>query len=235
MSKNKFNIVGIIPARSGSKRLPHKNIRILVDKPLIAYTIEAALKSKYINRVIVSTDDDKISRISKNYGAEIIVRPKKLAEDDTPMVFVLRHAIECLEKKENYRADAIVLLQPTSPLRTSYETDMAIKKFLITNADLVVSVSETKNHPFWSFRMDNDKLIPFIDDGLKITRRQDLPKIYVANGTMYVMSRETLQKENIYDGDVRAIIMDEEKSIDIDTMLDFKIAELLIKTRKNKK
>lgn len=235
MYKNK-KIVAIIPARGGSKGIPKKNIKLLAGKPLIAYSIEASLKSKHIDRTIVSTDDREIAEVSKKYGAEIIERPKELAKDDSPTILAIRHVANYLEKKENYTTDIVVILQPTSPLREISEINEAIEKFLETGADLIVSVSEAKHHPFWSFEIEGDKLTPFIKDGFKITRRQNLPRIYAVNGAVYVMSKKTLEKDNIFDGDIRAIIMNEEKSIDIDSMLDFRIAELLIKeTKKNGK
>lgn len=230
MYKNK-KIVAIIPARGGSKGIPKKNIKILAGKPLIVYSIEASLKCKNINRTIVSTDDKEIAEISKRYGAEVIERPRELSKDDTPTILAIRHVVNHLKREENYRTDVVVILQPTSPLREAADIDDAIEKFLKTCPDLVVSVSEAKHHPFWSFKTQEDKLVPFVKDGFKITRRQDLPKIYVPNGAIYVISKETIEKDNFFEGDTRAITMSEDRSIDIDSMLDFKIAESLIKER----
>lgn len=233
MHKNK-KILAVIPARGVSKGIPRKNIRILAGKPLIAYSIEASLKSKYIDRTIVSTEDREIAEISKKYGAEVIDRPKELARDDSPVLLAVRHAIEFLEKEEGYKVDVIVLLQPTSPLREVFDIDSAVEKILETGADLVLSVTEMKYHPAFSFEMDGDKLIPFVKDTSKITRRQDLEKIYTINGALYVMTKGTLKKDNIYTGDIRAVIMSPERSIDIDTMSEFKIAEFLVKELKRK-
>ena len=228
MYKNK-KIVAIIPARGGSKGVPNKNIKMLAGKPLITYTIEESLKSKHIDRTIVSTENKKIAEISKKYGAEIIERPTELADDDTPTLPVLKHAVNHLEKVEGYSADIVVLLQPTSPLRKVSDIDIAIEKFLKSDADLVVSVIEMKHHPFWSFEIDGDKLRPFVKDGFKTIKRQDLPRVYTVNGAIYVMSAERARSDSIFGGDMRAVVMSEEKSVDIDTPLDFKITELLIK------
>ena len=224
-------IIAVIPARGGSKGIPRKNIRILAGKPMIFYSIQASLESKYVDRTIVSTEDEEISEISKKHGAEIIERPQELATDDTPTIDVLNHAVDLLIKEEGYAADAIVLLQPTSPLREASDIDAAIEKFFKTGADLVVGVNEMRHHPYWSFKMENDRLLPMVNGGFKITKRQDLPKIYSVNGAIYVLSNDNLKKKDIFIGDMRAILMDEKKSIDIDTPLDFKIAELLIKER----
>src|SRR3989344_1132419 len=127
LSPKKKKILAIIPARGGSKGIPGKNIKLLAGKPLIAHSIEAARNSRFINRVIVSTDDEHIANAARKYGAEIIMRPKELAEDKTPMDPVLQHAVEFLEK-ENYIPEAVMLLQPTSPLRTTEHINEAIEK-----------------------------------------------------------------------------------------------------------
>ena len=232
MYENK-KIVAIIPARGGSKGVPDKNIKMLAGKPLIAYTIKEALESKYIDRTIISTENERISEISEKHGAEIIDRPNELSRDDTPTLPVLRHVVDYLEKNEKCSVDIIVLLQPTSPLRKASDRDDAIEKFSKSGADLVVSVTEMKHHPFWSFEIDGDRLKPFVKDGFKTIKRQDLPKVYTVNGAIYVMSAERARSDSIFGGDMRAVIMSEEKSVDIDTPLDFKITELLIKEMSN--
>jgi CMP-N-acetylneuraminic acid synthetase len=223
-----MKVVAIIPARGGSKSIPRKNIRPLAGKPLLAYTIEASLKSKYVDSTLVSTEDAEIAAVAKQHGAEVVDRPEELAMDDTPTLPVLKHAVGVLEKAGT-KMDAVVLLQPTSPLRGAREIDEAVEKFFDAKADLVLSVSEAKHHPFWSFGLENGRLVPFVKGGFDTKKRQDLPKVYVPNGAIYVMAPEALDKESIYEGNVQAVIMAEEKSIDIDTMLDFKMAELLMK------
>ncbi|MDY6845025.1 MAG: acylneuraminate cytidylyltransferase family protein [Thermodesulfobacteriota bacterium] len=223
-------IVGIIPARSGSKNIPLKNIRDLAGKPLIAYTIESALNSKLLNRVIVSTDDEKIAAISRTFGAEIpFIRPAELAQDTTPTLPVLQHAVQFLCETERYQPDIIVTLQPTSPLRKANQIDEAIKKLFETGSDSVVSLSETEHSPYWMQKVEGDRVFPFIEGSEKYTRRQDLPKIYQLNGAVYVTKYDILMKENkILGNDTRAFIMNKQDSIDIDTELDWKFAELIL-------
>lgn len=228
----KFKVVAIIPARGGSKGIPRKNIRNLAGKPLIAYTIEAAKKSRYINQIVVSTDDQEIAEISQSYGVEVpFLRPTELAADDTPMLLVVQHAVRFLEEKGT-NIEIVVLLQPTSPLRSEQDIDRAIGKLLTTNADSVVSVSKVKKHPLWMVKLKEDRLIWFSENPLEVTRRQDLPELYALNGAVYVVRRDVLIKENsVYGKDIRAIVMNEEESVDIDTMFDLSIAEMIIKSR----
>jgi N-acylneuraminate cytidylyltransferase/CMP-N,N'-diacetyllegionaminic acid synthase len=227
----KKNILAIITARGGSKGVPKKNIRLLAGKPLIVYTIEAAQKSKFLNRIIVSTDDQEIAKIAKKYKVEVpFIRPKNLARDTTPMLSVLRHAVKHLEDKEEYEADIIVRLQPTSPLRTAYDIDRAIDKLLKTNASIVETVCKVNHHPFWMVKLKNDKLYPFIKTKKPCFYRQELPELYMLNGAVYVIKKQTLmKKKKIFSENTRAIIMEPERSIDIDNLFNFKIAEFLIK------
>jgi CMP-N-acetylneuraminic acid synthetase len=152
MIKEKTNVIAIIPARGGSKGIPRKNIRLLAGKPLIAYTIEAAFTSK-MDKVIVSTEDEEIAEISKKYGAEVIERPKGLAKDETPTIDVIFHVLEILKAK-NYNPDIVVLLQPTSPLRNAEDIYNAIKLFLDSDCESVVSVCEVEHPPYWSFEIE---------------------------------------------------------------------------------
>jgi N-acylneuraminate cytidylyltransferase/CMP-N,N'-diacetyllegionaminic acid synthase len=231
--KKKYEVLGIIPARCNSKRVINKNIRKLNGKPLIAYTIEAALKAKSLTRVIVSTDSEEIADLSKSLGAEVpFLRPCELAQDSTPMLAVLQHAVESLEQKENYKIDIIMILQPTSPLRKSCHIDEAVRKLIDTDADSVVSLCEVEHSPYWMKKIKGDKVFDFIEGSEKYTRKQDLPKVHRLNGAIYVTRYKALVEENRLLGDnTRAIIMNQEDSIDIDTELDFKLAELVLKER----
>ena len=228
----KLDVLAIVAARGGSKSLLRKNIRLLWGKPLIAYTIEAALSSKYIDKVIVSTEDDEIAKIARKNGAEVIERPAELAQDDTPSLLVFQHVIEYLEKARDSSPDIMVILQPTSPLRTAGDIDVAIGKFLKTGCDSVVSVCEVEHPPHWMYTLEGDRLKPVIGGGEKVTRRQDAPKLYRLNGAIYVTRRDVIIKQNrVLGGDMRAYVMPSSRSIDIDTELDFKFAELLMKGR----
>lgn len=229
----KPKILAIIPARGGSKGIPRKNIRLLCGKPLIAYTIEAALSSKYIDRVVVSTEDKEIAQIAEGYGAEVVPRPLQLAKDDTPSPLVFQHAIKYLEEVENFFPAIIVILQPTSPLRTVDDIDEAMDKFLHTDCDSVVSLCEVEYPPHWMYTLEKDRLKPVIEGGEKVTQRQDAPKVYRLNGAVYVTHRNIIMEQNrVVGGHMRAYIMPVETSIDIDTEIDLKFAELLMRERK---
>lgn len=221
----------MIPARGGSKGVPHKNILNLAGKPLIAYTIEAALKSKNSRRVIISTDDVRIAEVAKSYGAEVpFLRPAELAKDDTPSLLVIQHAVKYVEENEGHKFDVVVVLQPTSPLRSEKYIDEAVEKLLRTGADSVVTVCEVKHHPFWGFTAKGDKLYPFSKKGITISRRQDLPEIYAVNGAVYAVRRNVLFEQNsLYGKDTRAVVMPYEESLDIDNYFDLFIAEMVLK------
>ena len=227
------NIIAIIPARGGSKGIPHKNIKLLFGKPLIAYTIEAALKSKYLSRVVVSTENKRIAEISSDYGAEVVIRPLDLAQDNTPSLPVFQHVIKYLEAEESYDASIIVILQPTSPLRTIEDIDGTINKFLESNCDSVVSICDVEHLPYCMYTWDNDSLRPLIEGGEKIERRQDAPRIFRINGAVYITKKDIIIKQNkILGDDTRGFIMPQERSLDIDTQIDFDLAEILLKRRK---
>lgn len=234
LRKNNPKILAIIPARGGSKGVPRKNIRLLGGKPLIAWTIESAKKSKYLDRIIVSTEDKEIAEISKRYGAEVIERPEELAKDDASSLSVLTHVVDFLEKNENYKPDIIVVLQPTSPMRKEQDIDNAIEKLIQTNCDSVVSICEFEHSPYWAYKLNEDKIEYLIKSKYNTVRRQDLPKIYRPNGAVYVTRRKILMGENkVLGKDTRATIMPLERSVDIDTELDFKFAEFLMNEKFN--
>lgn len=224
--------LAIIPARGGSKSIPLKNIKPLLGSPLIAYTIKEALKSEYLDRIIVSTDDIQIAKISQGYGADVpFIRPKELAQDTSPTLSVIQHALLYLES-EGYIPDFVVLLQPTSPLREVKHIDEAIKKMLDTDADSVITITKSEIHPYWMCKLKGDKVFPFIKTSKKSLRRQDLPPIYKLNGAVVVSKREViLSGKNWQNQDIRAIIMDPIYSIDIDTPLDFYLAERLMELK----
>lgn len=230
-----LRIIAIIPARGGSKGLPGKNIRTLAGKPLIAWTIEAAKKVKSIDRVIVSTEDKKIAKVAGKYGAEVpFMRPAKLARDHSPTLSVLQHAVSWLKTHENYQPDVIVLLQPTSPLRDAGAIQKAITLLQKSKADSIVSLCPAEHSPYWMKVLKGNKMYPLLKNGKENSRRQDLPPVYRLNGAIYITRNKTLMKQNrILSKDVRAVFMNAESSVDIDTAFDFKIAEILLRERKN--
>lgn len=219
-------ILAIIPARGGSKRILNKNIKLFLGQPLISYSILQAKESKYVDRLVVSTDDDKIASISKKNGVEVIIRPEDLAKDESPMILTIQHTLDFLNKLEGYMPDIVVLLQPTSPLRKSQDIDDCIEKLLKLNADSAETFCEVKDHPELMFRMINNKLKPFNPLALE-KRSQEFEKLYVENGAVYVITRETLNKNTLYGNKHIPIIMEWYNSIDIDDDVDFKIAEKL--------
>lgn len=225
--------LAIIPARGTSKGVVRKNIRPLFGKPLIVYSIEQTLKSKHLTKIIVSTEDEEIAEIAKGCGIEVpFLRPPELARDDTPTLSVLQHAVRFLEEHQGYRADIIVTLQPTSPLRTASHIDEAIEQLINTNADSVVSLCVAEHSPYWMKKIEGDRVIPFLEGGERYTRRQDLPKVYRLNGAVYVTRYDVLMMQNrVLGNDTRAIIMSQEDSIDIDTEYDLKLAELILQQR----
>ena len=183
MYKNK-TFLAIIPARGGSKRLPNKNIRELVGKPLILWTVESAIKSKYLDEIVLSTESDEIIKVVKNISnITIIKRPLELASDTAKTVDVVKHAIENINK--NF--DFLVLLQPTSPLRTHYHIDEAIERIILLNADALISVAEVNHSPLWCNTLPDDlSMENFIAEDVKDKRSQDLPKYYRINGAIYI-------------------------------------------------
>lgn len=229
MSKES-NIVAIIPARGGSKGIPRKNIRLLNGEPLIYYTICEAKKSKYLGRLIVSTEDSEIAETAKKYNAEVIERPAELAQDYTPASLVYQHVIKHLEGMENFYPNIIVALNPTSPCRLATDIDGAIETYLEADCDSVVSVCETEHPPHWMYIIDGDRLKPVIEGGDKVTLRQNATKTYRLNGAVYVIHPNVIMEQNRLMGNgARPFIMPLERSIDINTDFDFKLAELQIR------
>jgi len=227
MSKKK--VVALIPARAGSKRLSNKNLLPLAGKPLIAWTIEAALTCDLIDDVIVSTDSEEIKRVAIDFGAKVpFSRPSYLAGDCASTDDVIMHAIDELKLSSS---DTVMLLQPTSPLRDNVDITNAI---LQLNSDLVqgvVSVCECEHSPLWSNTLPENRLMGgFIREDIAAKRSQDLPVHYRLNGAIYAYKVEFLRKYRgrIYSNAIKAIKMLPEKSVDIDTKSDFKYAEFLI-------
>ena len=225
----KMEIVALIPARGGSKSIPKKNIKHLRGMPLISYSIRAAKKSKYINKIVVSTEDKEIAKISRKYGAEIIERPEEFAKDESSTIDAILHTLEVF-KAENYNPDISILLQPTSPLRNAEDIGSAIELFLNSDCESVVSVCEVGHSPYWCFEIENGYLKSLFGDEYLRMRRQELEKVYIPNGAIYISTPENLRKYKGFYG-LRTIpyIMPPERSIDIDDATDLMLAELLMK------
>jgi CMP-N,N'-diacetyllegionaminic acid synthase len=211
-------VLALIPARGGSKGLPSKNILSVCGRPLLAWSIDAARSSRCIDRVVLSSEDEAIIAAARACGCEVpFRRPDVLASDTASTTEVALHALDALP---GY--DVVVLLQPTSPLRTASDIDMACEKFATSGAPACVSVSPVEQSPYWMYRLgDNDTLLPIIEPS-EATRRQDLPQVYVLNGAIYVAETAWLRQVRTFlTRDTIAHVMPAERALDIDTAADF--------------
>lgn len=223
--------VGIILARGGSKRLPGKNIRPLLGKPLIAYSIEAARGANSLSRTIVSTDDAEIASVARACGAEVpFLRPSEFATDESLVVGALAHAVDWLEQG-GLSVDTVVLLQATSPLRRSEHIDGAVALFKATKADTVTAVTQPAVHPFWCWNATGEFLQPFFSLSHMDIPRSELPAAAIENGAVYVFRRELLRQGNIYGDKVAGFFMDPADAVDVDTIGDFQSAETILTGR----
>lgn len=230
MYKNK-KILGLITARGGSKSIPKKNIKELAGKPLIYYTIKAAQASQYLTRTIISSDDEEIIGIARELGAEApFVRPAELAQDQSTSVSVAQHALKWLEDNQQELYDYLMILQPTSPLRTTQDIDETIKKAVDTGADSVMSMVELDDFDLAKLKIIKDDLIePLIkDEGSQSGRRQDGQKVYKRNCAIYLTKTELIKRGDLFGQISRPYIMPAERSVDINTAVDFELAEYLM-------
>ena len=220
-------IIGLIPARGGSKGIPRKNIVDLCGKPLIAYTITAGLNSKYIDYLMVSTDDREIADVSSTCGAEVpFLRPPELATDTSKTIEVVIHAIEKLKTK-GMAFDTLVLLQPTQPLRTSEDIDGAIEKYAEEHWNPLASVSLVDDHPLLIRSIIGERLVSLINTS-STCRRQDMPAYYRINGCIYINEISSLTVETSFNDNPVPFVMDRSHSVDIDEKFDLIMAEYII-------
>ena len=223
-----MSLLALIPARGGSKGIPRKNIRELCGKPLIAWSIEAAQKASSVDQIVVSTDDEEIADIARSYGAEVpFLRPAELARDDTPGIATVHHALEQFPAVKQ-----ILLLQPTSPLRSAEDIDGIVNMFQKQQNPSEISICESQKHPNWMFSYGEDgTLSPFMDTPIA-TRRQDLPKVYVVNGALYLAKTEWLRQAcSFLSPETIGYVMPQERSADIDTPSDWEWIEFLMKKK----
>jgi CMP-N,N'-diacetyllegionaminic acid synthase len=226
---NSKTVLAIIPARGGSKGVPRKNIKPLAGKPLIAWTVEEAKKSKYIDRLVLSSEDEEIIKVAKSYGCEVpFVRPAELAQDETPGIAPVLHALDQLPEY-----NILILLQPTSPLRTVQDIDRGLEFFERQQAVVCVSVSETTISPYSVFKFaENYVLKRILDKDEMVTRRQDLPIFYVPNGALYIINACYLKEHrSFYTKETLGFSMPMERSRDIDDEVDFAVCEELLVRR----
>lgn len=236
MSTNPPKVLAIIPARGGSKGVPRKNIRMVNGKPLIAYTIEPALAVKdRLHRLIVSTDDEEIAAIAREYGAEVpFMRPADLGGDKIPMVPVLQHAVKTVEEMDGVKIDWVLLLQPTCPFRLPEDILAALDLAAEGGCDSVISVVRVlSHHPILMKKIENNQLLPFMIEEVEGTRRQDYaPPAYMRNGCIYLTNRDNLLKNNsIWGKIIRPYVMPEERSVNVDSELDMKLVEFMLESK----
>lgn len=222
-----MKVLAIIPARGGSKGVPRKNVRLLAGKPLVAWTIEAARKTKSIDRVVVSTDDPEIEAVSKEYGAQVISRPAELATDTASSESALLHALDHLAKTEGYEPDILVFLQCTAPLTLPEDIDGTIQALLDEEADCALAV--TPFHGFLWRRDEGEGAVGINHDKTVRQMRQDLEPQYLETGAVYVMRTEGFKKaQHRFFGRVAMYVIPRERSLDIDEPVDFLTAEKLM-------
>lgn len=233
MFENK-SFLAIIPARSGSKGLKDKNIKLLNGKPMIAYTIEAAKKSGVFDDIIVSTDSKRYAEISKKYGADIpFLRPESLSSDIASSLEVLSYTLNRL-KNQGKTYDFFMLLQPTSPLRNKVDILEAVKLIIETNSNSVISICKSEHSPRLMNTLDENMSMENFITSDSNKRRQELPKYYRLNGSIYLSKTETfLKTKRFYNKKSKAYIMDRINSLDVDDIVDFKIAECILKEVNN--
>lgn len=224
-------VLALITARGGSKGIPKKNIKPLQGKPLLAWTIDAALKSKYIDRIIVSTDSREIANVAQSFGGEVpFLRPQQLALDETSSMDVILHALEVLPEKYDY----LILLQPTSPFRSTKQIDGAIEQAVLNSDPVVVSVSRSHAHPNFMYEINENRLVPAQREYQDQLRRQDLPEMYEHNGSLYIADIEYIKEHRSFNTpDAKPYIINGFSAIDIDTTDDWELAELVAKGLRN--
>lgn len=231
-----MKILALIPARGGSKRVPGKNIRLLGDKPLIVWSIDVAKNIPEICDILVSTDDPAIAAVCKKTGAYLPwLRPAELATDSASSVDVALHALDWYER-EHGAVDGLLLLQPTSPFRTKGTLREGIELFSRRGHKPVLGVSRTNVNPMWTFKMEHGHLVPFLKEHGLQTRSQDLPPAFVVNGSFYLTAPTALQQSRSFIGPqtIPLLIESPEEALDIDTELDFNMAELILNRGKLK-
>lgn len=227
-------ILGLIPARGGSKSIPQKNTQLLAGRPLLAYAADAARESGVLDRVVLSTDSEELADLGRRLGLDVpFLRPADLATDSSPMLPVMQHAVRALEA-EGWRPDLVVLLQPTAPFRQGRHISDAVRLLLETGCDSVVSVVPVpeRYRPHFLMKIDNGRLTSFMPNGLSITRRQDAPEAYSRDGSVYVTRRDVLMEGNsVYGANCLPLVLDDLASVNLDSPHDWELAERKLSSR----
>lgn len=222
--------LGIIPARGGSKGIPRKNLKHLGSRPLIAWTIEQALKAALLDDIIVTTEDEEIAEVAAQWGARIpFMRPSELAQDTTPGIDVIMHALDYAQDFQR-----ILVLQPTSPFRTSADIDGIIQFCNDRGTPSAVSVTPASKHPYWAYTLSHEELVPLLQVDATKKSRQELPQAYNLNGALYLAEVEWLKRTKTLIHDTTlGYVMPTERSTDLDTELDWDWAEFLLERQKH--
>lgn len=224
-------VLAIVPARGGSKGIPRKNIRLVHGKPLIAYTFEQALASSNITRLILSTDDEEIANVGKQYGVDVpFLRPADLANDHASQLDAVLHTMNYIRQNDDTVYDVVSLLQPTAPLRLAADIDSSLNLLHETNADSVVGFCSVGNsHPYYMYTLNDTEPHPLLSVPANISRRQDFPDVYLRNGAIYAVRWDVLMEQrSFYGSKVCAYVMPRERSINVDTELDMLMVEAII-------
>lgn len=233
--RERTRALGIIPARGGSKSIPRKNLHPLLGRPLVAWSVLSARRAKSLDRVIVSTDDVEIAEVARLSGAEVpFLRPPEIAADDTPDLPVFQHALAVLREREGYVPEAVVHLRPTQPLRTAEEIDQAVALWGRSGADCVKSVRPVGEHPFKMYRLQGDRLVPYLPTEERRRRGPDVPRqslepLYLSAGVVDVIRRETLEGGSTEGQVVVPFFVDPARYVNLDSPRDFQIAEALMR------
>lgn len=232
----KPSVLGVIPARGGSKGVLRKNVRLLAGRPLIAYTVEAARGARSLTHFVTTTDDPEIAEVAAEYGSAVISRPEELARDDTPMVPVVRHALEQVERETGVVYNVIVLLQPTAPFRTSEHVNAAVDRLMASDVDSIISVYAVGDtHPARMYHEMGGVLVPYEQEPAH-RLRQKMPRVYHRNGAVYACTRRLLMDAGLLLGPrPLPLLMEREESVNIDDELDFLLADLLMRHRHGEK
>ena len=226
-----MRVLGIIPARGGSKRLPGKNLRLLNGKPLVSWAIEAASKAARINRLVVSSDDDQILDVARQYNPSLALkRPEELATDTAPALDYVRHALTALESGGEQRFDTVVIIQASSPLTHSEDIDGTIDLLETSGADTAVSVMRLDHamHPAKLKLMEGDRLLPYLEPENGRMAEHELPSVFVRNCAVYASRREVIDEGLIIGNDCRGYVMPRERSVDVNEEVDLMFAEFLL-------
>jgi CMP-N,N'-diacetyllegionaminic acid synthase len=234
MEPKKPRVLGLVLARGGSKTIPRKNLAIVANKPLMAWTVEAANESGMLERLILSTEDPEIADAGKRLGVEVpFPRPPELAGDISSSIDVNLHAVQWLEEKEGYRPDFVLLLQPTSPLRSALDIRESVELAMARQANSVVSVCPVHQHPCWMKTLDaQQRMFDLYPQSPIPTRRQDLTEVFALNGAIYLSRRDWLLATRAFVGEgTYAYVMPSERSLDIDTPWDLHLADLILRHR----